>query len=278
LNVGPLGRFASANLLNTPQRFPLTSFFVLAYIWTWVCWWSVVAVSSGHLSLAFPKERLATCGQFGPFAAGLVVTWTADGRAGLREFFTRLLRWRAGPVWLGVSLLLLPATMLLAIVLFASTHSTLATLRFRDHWTTLPAHFVFLLLLGGALGEEPGWSGFALPRLQGRYGSLWASLWLGVLRAGWHLPLWWMYPAPCPYPLFVAGAVLLQFLTTWLFNHTRGSVLYILIFHASLSVASVRLPDVPAYHLWVLCLLAVVLLILLCDRRLRLTPYASHAA
>ena len=63
------------NVLNTLRRFPLTSFFVLAYIWTWVCWWSVVAVSSGHLSLAFPKERLATCGQFGPFAAGLVVTW-----------------------------------------------------------------------------------------------------------------------------------------------------------------------------------------------------------
>lgn len=266
------------NLLNTLRRFPLTSFFVFAYAWTWLCWWSFVAASSGHLPLAFPKGWLATLGQFGPFAAGLLVTWVASGRAALREFFGRLVRWRVGPVWLGVSLLLIPATMLLAILLFASANGTVTTLRFRDTWATLPAHFIFMLLLGGPLGEEPGWRGFALPRLQARYGSVRASLWLGLLGAGWHLPLWWMYPAPTSYPLFVAGAVLLTFLFTWLFNHTGGSVLYSLIFHTSLSIASVRLPDVPAYHLWVPCMLSLVLAILLWDRRLRLTPHEYQAA
>jgi uncharacterized protein len=66
----------------------------------------------------------------------------------------------------------------------------------------------------------------------------------------------------------VAGTVLLTFLFTWLFNHTRGSVFYSLVFHTSLSVASVRLPEVPAYHVWVLCLLSVVLVILFYDRQL----------
>jgi membrane protease YdiL (CAAX protease family) len=264
-------------LLNTVRRFPLTGFFVLAYAWTWLCWWSVVAASSGQLSLAFPKEWLATLGQFGPFAAGLLVTWAASGRAGLRKWAGRLVRWRVGPVWLAVSVLLLPATMLLAILLFASANGTMATLRFRDTWATLPTHFIFTLLLAGPLGEEPGWRGFALPRLQVRYGSVWASVWLGLLSAGWHLPLWWMYPAPTFYPLFVVGAVLLNFLFTWLFNHTHGSVLYSLVFHTSLSLASVRLPDVPAYPLWVPCLLSVVLIILLCDRRLHAVPHACQA-
>jgi uncharacterized protein len=266
------------SILNILRRFPLTSFFALAYVWTWLCWWSVVAVSDERITLPFSKESLVTCGQFGPFAAGLLVTWSMAGRAGLSQFFARLFRWRVRPVWLGVSLLFLPATMLLAIFLFAAGDGGVATLRLRDAWDTFPAHFVYLLLLGGPLGEEPGWSGFALPHLQARLGPVLASLWLGLLRAGWHLPLWWIYPPPTSFPLFVAGAVLLQFLFTWLLNHTNGSVLYSVLFHTSLSIASVRLPDLPAYHLWVACLLAMVLVILLCDRRLRLTPRECQAA
>jgi membrane protease YdiL (CAAX protease family) len=266
------------NILNILRQLPLTSFFVLAYAWTWLCWWSVFAVSSGHLALPVPSEWLATCGQFGPFVAAMIVTWGASGSEALGQLFARLFRWRIRPVWLGVSFLLLPATMLIAILLFAFVGGKVASLRFQDTWSTLPAHFVYLLILGGPLGEELGWSGFGLPRLQAQYGSVWASIWLGLLRAGWHLPLWWIYPAPCPYPLFVAGVILLQFLFTWLFNHTGRSVLYSLIFHTSLSIASVRLPDVPAYHIWVLCVLSIVVVILLCDRRLRLTPREYQAA
>src|SRR5688572_32335510 len=110
------------------QRYALTSFFVLAYAWTWLCWWSVFAVSSGHLSLPVPQQHLATLGQFGPFAAGVFVTYVTGSRAGLREFLSRLGRWRVRLVWILVSVLLLPATMLLAIVLYAYCKGTIATL------------------------------------------------------------------------------------------------------------------------------------------------------
>jgi uncharacterized protein len=256
------------NFLGVLRRFPLTSFFVFAYGWTWLCWWSVVAASSGLLTLPVPKEDLATIGQFGPFAAALVVTWVTTARGGLREFLGRLVRWRVSPVWVALSLLLLPATMLAAICLCAWYRGEVATLRFRDTWDTVPAYFIYALLLGGPLGEEPGWRGFALPRLQAKYGPVPASLGLGLLGAGWHLPLWWMFPSPSPYPLFVASAVLLTFLFTWLFNHTGGSVFYSLVFHTSLTVASVRLPDVPAHHVWIPVLLILVLAILLGDRPL----------
>lgn len=107
-----------------------------------------------------------------------------------------------------------------------------------------------------------------MPRLQAKHGSVVATIWLGLLEAGWHLPLWWMFPTPSPFPLFVVSAVLLTFLFTWLFNHTRESVLFSLIFHASLNTAGVRLPEVPAHYAWAACLLWVVLVILLWDRRL----------
>jgi membrane protease YdiL (CAAX protease family) len=266
------------SITNQLRRSPLVSFFVLAYGWTWLCWAPVIAASAERLPPSASLDWLATCGQFGPFAAAFLVAWALGGREGLGKLALKMIQWRASPGWLGVSLMLLPVSMLLAVLLFAFIDGSAATLRLREPWTTLPLHFVYLMLLGGALGEEPGWSGFALPRLQERCGPVWASLWLGLLRAGWHLPLWWMYPPPCSFPLFVAGAVLLQFLTTWLFNHTCGSVLYCMLFHTSLSVASVRLPDVPAYHLWILCLMPVVLLILWRDRGRRPVPGGSHPA
>ncbi len=256
--------------MKTFQRFPITSFFVGAYIWTWFCWWSIALSRHSYVSMPVSEEFLATCGQFGPFVAAVLVIWTADGHDELRNLLARLVRCRAKPIWLGVSLALLPATMLLAILLVAAANGSVATLRFQGFWSTLPAHFVYLLLLGGPLGEEPGWSGFALPRLQAQCGPVWASIWLGLLRAGWHLPLWWIFPAPTAFPLYVVGVVLMQFLFTWLFNHTRGSVFYSLLFHTSLSLASVRLPEAPAYAVWVLCLLALAVLVLLYDRRLGL--------
>lgn len=255
-------------ILDLPRRFPLTSFFILGYAWTWLCWWSVAAAAAGHVSLPMPRETLETIGQFGPFAAALLVTWLTEGGPGLRELLGSLVRWRARPIWLAVSLLLLPATMLGAIWVYAAWHGSAGSLSLRGTWDTLPAHFVYTLLLCGPLGEEPGWRGFALPRLQARFGPLGASVWLGLLWALWHLPLWFIYPAPCLFPLYAAGAILMTVLFTWLYNHTQGSVLYSLLFHASMSTVSTRLPDVSAYPCWVLSLLLIVALIVVCDRRL----------
>ena len=254
------------------RRHPLATYFALAFGWTWLCWWSVVASSKGGLSLPVSPELLSTLGQFGPFAAALFVTGVAERGNGLNRFASQFVRWRTSPVWLAVAIFLLPATMLTAIYLFAFLDGPTTALQFRGDWSTLPLSFIYLMLLGGPLGEEPGWRGFALPKLQAGLGPWLASFWLGLMHAGWHLPLWWMYPPPCPFRMYVIGVVLLSFLFTWLFNHTGGSLLYALLFHTSLSIASVRLPEVPAYHLWIVVLIPVVLTVFAFERRLGLRP------
>jgi membrane protease YdiL (CAAX protease family) len=100
-----------------------------------------------------------------------------------------------------------------------------------------------------ALGEELGWRGYALPRLQGRLHPLSASLVIGVIWAAWHLP-YFAYPAihPMPFgigfPLFAITLVSESVLATWLYNSTGGSVLATMLFHHSLHAASV-VPVVP---------------------------------
>ena len=250
------------------HRLPVTAFFLLAYAWTWLCWWSAYAVASGRISLPISRDTLATLGQFGPFAAAVIVTTIIGGRRGLAEFFRSFTRWRARPVWVLLSLLMMPALMLAAIYTHGAATGSLSSLQFRDTWSTLPAHFIYTLLLAGPLGEEPGWRGFALPRMQARFGPIAASLSLGLLWAFWHVPLWWLNPAPMPFLTYVPTVVCAAIFFTWLFNHTGGSVLYSLLFHASISTASVRLPDVPAHYVWLGCNIALVLIILYFDRRL----------
>src|SRR5690606_8411033 len=89
------------------------------------------------------------------------------------------------------------------------------------------ATFVFVAVLGGGL-EEPGWRGFALPRLQERLGPLRATALLGLLWGVWHVPLYG--------PLGFAVPFVLAFLYTPLYNRT-GSVLLCVLLHASFTPA-----------------------------------------
>ncbi|MBE2240931.1 MAG: CPBP family intramembrane metalloprotease [Caldilineaceae bacterium] len=87
--------------------------------------------------------------------------------------------------------------------------------------------------------EETAWRGFALPRLQSRYSALNASLILGILWGIWHLPLWFIpdsFQSTLPFGGFVLATVAMSIITTWVFNHTHGSVLLAAILHAATDV------------------------------------------
>jgi membrane protease YdiL (CAAX protease family) len=91
----------------------------------------------------------------------------------------------------------------------------------------------------GPLGEEPGWRGYALPRLQVDRSALLSSIILGLLWALWHAPLvllpeWRndlpMGPFLILYPLYI---VALTVIFTWTYNGAAGSVLITIVLHAS---------------------------------------------
>jgi uncharacterized protein len=213
-------------ILALVKRHPLTTFFILAYA---LSWWAWILYALG----LFPNPIAS----FGPFLAAIVVLALTEGKAGLLGLFRRMVRWRISPGWYVVALLLpavLAAAATLLNVLLGAEPPAAAEL---NGWTGLFAIFAIVLLVPGLGGawEEPGWRGYALPRLQSRRSALVAGLILGALIAGWHLPL--MVAGQVAYSdivLIFAGTIVYN----WVFNNAHGSVLIIMVMHAANNTVS----------------------------------------
>jgi membrane protease YdiL (CAAX protease family) len=168
---------------------------------------------------------------FGPFLAALVVLATTQGKAGIGGLLRRMVRWRVGLRWYAAALLLPVAISLTAavlnVLLGAQTPSSVEL----GGWTSLFSTFFIVLLVPGLGGawEEPGWRGYALPRLQTGHSALFASLILSVFIAVWHLPLLIVGEIPVADILLLPGFVIVF---NWVFNNANGSVLMLMLMHA----------------------------------------------
>lgn len=209
------------------QRHPLITFFALAYALSWWPWaWTVLDPGNAPSTILPP----------GPLLAALIVLAMTGGWAAIRQFLTRIVRWRVGLHWYLVVLAVPPAITVGAVVI-----NLLLGAGWQPHflgWIDLGARFVFVLLFIG-LGEEPAWRGFALPRLMAGRSALAASLILGVLHIVWHLPLFGVeYDASNIAPWMI-GVLSFAIVVTWIYLHSRGSLLLPMLFHSSVNVSAV---------------------------------------
>jgi len=215
-------------------RHPLVSFFVLTYAVAWLLWAPLVIFGdrvSGPLAFV-----LLLLGSLVPTTVGVVLVALLRGRSGVRTLLGRLLhariglRWylavlalsMLGPIGLGVSVLFGGATPVVDTTIFGVLFL-----------------FAFSIFPGSAVGEEVGWRGFALPRMQARHSALKASLVLGILWGSWHLPLWLTGTAGHPISLFVPfvlAVIATSVICTWLYNNTGGSLLIIVLYHAAINL------------------------------------------
>lgn len=212
------------------QRHQLASFFLLAYLITW-----------SLDGLAFIDRTIGTvgvvAGTFGPaIAAVIVLRATGD----LGELRTRLFTWRISARWYLIALGLPTLGLGIAYSLYLLIGGTPVDPSTLWPMSMLPLLFVYVLLLGGG-NEEPGWRGFALPRLLNRYSALQASVILGIFWAFWHAPLFFLpgsIQANLPILSFLGTTVVLSVLLTWLFNNTGESVLIAILFHTSFNTGA----------------------------------------
>jgi membrane protease YdiL (CAAX protease family) len=206
--------------MSLVKRHPLISFFVLAYA---LSWWPWVLYALDLL-----PQPIAG---FGPFLAAIVVLLITRGKTGIVGLLRRMVRWRVGLRWYAVALLLPVAITLAAAVFNVLLGAQAPSAAELGGWTGLFSTFAILLLVPGLGGawEEPGWRGYALPRLQVGRSALFASLILWVGVAVWHLPLMIVGEVHWSDIVFILGFVIVF---NWVFNNSNGSVLILMLMHA----------------------------------------------
>jgi len=240
---------ASAPRQNLLARFPLISFFVMAYAFTWIVLAPWVLSEDGLGLLPYKLGGVASALLdaasilLGPTVSAFIMTATTEGRAGIRRLLRRCVLWRVGLRWYLFAFIGVPVILVLGATVILP--GGLASIEYQDagYFLTYLITFIYVLFLGGPLFEEIGWRGFALPRLQPLHGPLVGSLTLGLLWGPWHLPKYlipsWAATSGGSSPLgivkFCLFAIAVTIIFTWVFNNTKGSVLMAILLHTSIN-------------------------------------------
>jgi CAAX protease family protein len=242
-------RSPGTGLLALARRHPLIAYFVLAYALTWPFVLPIAISQRGVGWIVLPDSLLLvlliTSTFTGPMPAAFVLTGLIDGRAGVRALLRRMIDWRVGIGWYLLVIVGYPVAMIAVVSVIVGAAPLNALLSNPSLLVSSYLPGIALGLIFPALGEEPGWRGFALPRLQRLYGPLLASLTLGVLHALWHTPAYFVRGAISDngfdLGVFIGnslGIMAFTFVWTWLFNSTSGSVLFAMFMHATSNATS----------------------------------------
>lgn len=229
-------------------RHALLLYFLLAYAFSWAIEIPVALSMQGVISTQVPPA-LYYFASFGPFLAALLVTIIAEGSDGVYRLFVGLAKWRVGRGYVIFAILTPPILFAIAVVfsrLMQGAWPDLSLLGDIDYLPHLGIPGVLgLWLLTFGLGEETGWRGFALPRLQAGRSAFSAALIIGVLHTFWHLPAFFFrdtYTAIgllLGIPMLLVSVVSASVIMTWLYNGTRGSMLMVVLFHGLFNFFSV---------------------------------------
>lgn len=261
------------------HRHPLAAFLGLAFGIAWLFYLIPNALASYGLFPFRMPALVAILGGYGPTFAALIVTGIISGKAGIRDLLNRLRIWRVGLRWYLVVLLMHPVLFLLGFGLMAVFGGPLPTLPQPSLGLALNI-VLFLVLLGLVNGEEIGWRGFALPRLQAQHSALTANLILGLIAAAFHLPLFWTSGAPQAAigPLgFLVISLAASILFGWIYNNTRGSLLMAYLIHAAQNTWTQVLPVGTSgpllwFPLGMMALAAIVVVVVFGPARLSRQP------
>jgi membrane protease YdiL (CAAX protease family) len=267
------------------KRHQLMSFLILTYFLTWPFLITDALGSHAETPFRLPILALIVMG-YQPTLAAVIVSWISNGNEGIRKLLKRFLIWRVGLAWyliviFGIGILL--ALPVLTANIFGRNQFPIFTEGFAGTPALLAPVMLLMLLIVSSLvnGEEFGWRGFMLPRLQSRYSALSSSLFIGIVWALFHLPLFWTVgstQANEPIVGFFMRIIAAAIILTWIYNNTRGSVLLAMLFHGSINAWSGVFYGIdtahtaPGFVYWtsiaLFCLAALVVVIIYGPARL----------
>jgi membrane protease YdiL (CAAX protease family) len=237
------------------RHHPLISFFSMAYGFSWIL--SIPFILSEWGILHGNYQIIFVLKSFGPFLAAYIITGILEGKEGILRLRQRIIQKQAGWQWYLLILLGIPLLIMAGVIIQPGAMASFQGFK-PILLASYPLTFIAVLFAGGPLGEEPGWRGFALPRLQHNNGPFRGTLLLGFLWTCWHLPDFLISAqgggpgtgfvnSLINFPIFLVLIISIAIILTWIFNLTRESIFIALLAHASVNTPQVVLvPLFPA--------------------------------
>ncbi|MEO8086532.1 MAG: CPBP family intramembrane glutamic endopeptidase [Bacteroidota bacterium] len=258
----------------------LITYFLLSYLISWSIWFPLYAHIFGVNNLPALTFQHAL-GALGPLLASFITTFIFLKKEGINILLKKCFQIKP-IIYLIIALFspFLLAILASVINYFISNEpiQLVGLLTTKEFPQLSFISFLFYTLIFFGFGEEVGWRGFALPRLQNKMNALTASFLLALLWALWHLPLFFYRPGYTSMELpgiigwifsLLTGSVLL----TWLFNSSRGSILICAVFHSTIDIAftaDVTNKNIVNYMGFLITVLGILIIILFKPKNLAL--------
>lgn len=228
---------------NFLQRHSLVIGIILMFLLTW----PIDLSNSGLMPFQVPFILYLFLG-WGFIVAAVIMTGLTLGRAAVGQLLRRYLLWRVDWKWY-LALLIIPAAMVISVYAYAALTGQAIDLSNLNVDKLRPPGFSRLAFLIPFFitdvisnGEEIGWRGYVLPRLQVKNSALTAALLTGVVWSLWHLPKFLTHWDWSFFALFIVDTMMKSVLLAWMYNGTRGSLLLVVLAHAAWNTTGIYLP------------------------------------
>jgi len=243
---------------------------LLAFFLTWLVATPVFVLSPElsrqGISISFGLVVMAAVIALIP---AFIVSSAFSRTPGVRAYLEPLVKPQGNVIWYITAIFLIPALLALSIVITNILGKELPPPRVATDggWGDFLGLFMlsaaYRFFYANACGEEPGWRGFALPRLQALYNPLMANLILAFFWALWHLPLPQAQGLtnPVAFLEYYIGTFAHCIIIAWLFNNTRGSILVAGLLHVSSNVGRLLIPETTVFQFArpAFCILLIVI-------------------
>lgn len=230
------------------KKSPLT-FFVLVFVFSVPFW--LLGAEGGRLTNAISvnlpiSSLMAVC----PLIAALILTYRENKSSGVKNLLKRVFDYKrtSRKIWYVPVIFLMPLIMTLSYFVMSLIGTALPELQF-SFQIILIAPILFFVFFISAVGEEMGWSGYAIDPLQDRWGALQASIILGAVWAIWHVVPYIEANNSATWIFWEClASVALRVLIVWLYNNTGKSLFAAILFHAMIDVTWVLFPIYGSYY------------------------------
>jgi len=256
---------------NTQPREGSRKTFWIAFFVAWF-----VAAIILFANLRFVDQFPLSPGVVGAFTFAIVPVAFIIGSAfsripSVRHYLASLIQLRAVWRWATLALVFFPALLLFSFPVYSILNrQPVLFYQFQGSGLALiglvVVKFFYQFLFFNGIGEETGWRGFALPRLQSLTSPLIAALILSFFWVPWHFFGWQAEGQPVLTIQFwgemFIGHILLSVLIVWICNRAGGSILVAWIAHAAANTVQAFIPIQDLQSLYMTLFVAAAALIM----------------